>query len=153
MPSKTDFDAYYERVALTDDPMDVASVETTQRRKRTVRMPRSREPFARVRLSWITDPDNWSLGAPAFRLYCHLLIQSREGRRPVRLSTALTREVGILDKHRHRYLRQLETHCLIAVQREGKSVPIVIVAFPIKGERFSKIGEAFPDLGGTGTPT
>jgi hypothetical protein len=62
------------------------------------RMKRSGVLFARTTLPWLTDPRLDAVYPPRTRLWLYLLIKTREGRKPVRLTNKMAAEIG-LDRH------------------------------------------------------
>jgi hypothetical protein len=90
-------------------------------------MPRSRERFARTPLGWLTDRHRDAIFPPRTRLWLYLLIKTREGRKPVRLTNLLAAEIG-LDRHaKARALAQLRRAGLVSITQQGFEAPVVTV--------------------------
>lgn len=113
-----------EPVPDDDDPLDY--VPSPPPNKPVPHMQRANELFARVRLSWLTDRRWDCVFTPRARLFLLLIIESREGRRPVRLTNELARSISLKREAKHRHLREMELTGLITISRNSeRSVPII----------------------------
>jgi hypothetical protein len=91
------------------------------------RMKRSSVSFARTPLPWLTDPRWDAVYPPRTRLWLLLLIKTREGCKPVRLTNAMVGEIG-LDRHaKARALAQLKRAGLVSMVQTGNEAPLVTV--------------------------
>ena len=112
-------------------PSEASVIQLPQPKRRGVARPaRLSAPFVRVPVSWFTtDPRPCPFGQRE-RLFLLLLHLSRWGQRPVTLTTAVVKEIGLSRAERWRHLRRLEAERWITIERDGnKSVvvhPVVI---------------------------
>lgn len=91
----------------------------------------ARLPFARTWLPCLTGREWDDVYPPRTRLWLLLLIKSREGRRPVRLTNKLAQEIGLDRYAKTRALARLERAGLVSVTRfEGKMPLVNITAVP-----------------------
>jgi hypothetical protein len=93
------------------------------------RMPRSWERFARTPLGWLTDRHRDAIFPPRARLWLYLLIKTREGRKPVRLTNQMAVEIGLDRFAKARALAQLREAGLVSVAQHGLEAPVVTVLF------------------------
>lgn len=89
------------------------------------RMERSRERFARVLAKHLDDRRADRTFHARTRLYCLLMIKSREGRRPVRLTNAMADGIGLTRFQKLRHLQRLEEDGLVVIARDRNATPIV----------------------------
>jgi hypothetical protein len=106
-------------------PSGEAQIVELKPRQKPARMPRMVEPFARVPLSWLLDPQKGADLSAKLRLHLFLLIETREGRRPVTLTNALAARIGISRQEKAICLRQLEKDGSLSVVRNGRLSPVV----------------------------
>jgi hypothetical protein len=106
-----------------DDPLYEDPAVLEQRRRS--RLLRSEQPFARVKLSVLLDSQQHDLFAPKIRLYLFLQIKTLEGRKPVRLTSAMATDLGLDRHHKSRYLHELERIGAVRVEWNGLAVPVV----------------------------
>jgi hypothetical protein len=88
-------------------------------------MERSRERFARVLAKHLADRRADRTFHARARLYCLLMIESREGRRPVRLTNAMADGIGLTRFQKLRHLQRLEEDGLVVIARDRNATPIV----------------------------
>jgi hypothetical protein len=82
-------------------------------------------PFVRVPVFWFTtDPRPCPFGQRE-RLFLLLLHLSRWGQRPVTLTSAVAKEIGLSRQRRLQILKQLEAEGWIRVTRNGRRALVV----------------------------
>jgi hypothetical protein len=126
-----------ERAAVLDEDEDGQEQARPADRKRlkragTERMRRVSAPFVRVLVSWFTtDPRARGIHSRE-RLLLLLLHLSRWGLRPVALTSAATKQIGITRQERLRLLGELEELGWIQVTRDGRKALVVcpLIAAP-----------------------
>jgi hypothetical protein len=92
----------------------------------------TREPFAKVELSWLTTYRS-VLGrvySARSRLWHYLLIKTRHGQRQTRVTNDDAAELGLTKQSKMRELRCLEKAGLIATHMNGNRAPLVSVLLP-----------------------
>jgi hypothetical protein len=108
-------------------------------------LPRSKKHFARVLFSWLAVSERDGGYSAWVRLHLCLWFRSHEGKRTVRLTSAVAAEAHLDRKSKLRRLRQLEARGLVSVVRDGRKVPVVTVK-AVTGNRI-----ATPAVRETGT--
>ena len=115
-----------ERFRLPNDWKPVQPPQRTAARKPPAkRMPRSDERYARTRLSWLLDRRNDKVCGPAMRLYLYLVIKTREGLQPVKLTNARAAEIGLDKFGKARALAHLAKAGHVSVVQMGNQAPVV----------------------------
>ena len=84
-------------------------------------------PFAQVPLDRLTNRQRDSILPPRTRLWLYLLIKSRAGRNPVRLTNPKAAEIGLDRYAKARALAHLRRAGFVAVEQRGKEAPVVTV--------------------------
>jgi hypothetical protein len=105
-------------------PSMYAPERPEKRSRKRERLPLSDEPFTRVFHSWLA---NHRLFPPHIRLLIVLVLLSREGREPVRLTAEVAGEAGIPNRDKSRYARDLERLGAVHVWREGQRALVLTV--------------------------
>jgi hypothetical protein len=91
--------------------------------------------FAAVPLDWLSDR-RWDEVFPTrLRLYLYLVIKSRRGQKPVRLTNAMAAEIGLTKQSKMRTLRWLEARGFLRVVSRGSRTPLIDILVAWPGER------------------
>ena len=83
------------------------------------------ESYARVYRKWLSDPQMQQCIPVSLRLFLLIICETREGKRPVRLSGKLAAEIGVNRAQKCVALRRLKNDGLIFVEQVGRQVPTV----------------------------
>jgi hypothetical protein len=81
--------------------------------------------FVRVPVSWFTTDHRPCPFGPQERLFLLLLHLSRWGQKPVTLTSAVTRQIGLSRQQRLQILKRLEAEGWVRITRRGRRALIV----------------------------
>jgi hypothetical protein len=93
----------------------------SQRMARTVKSQR----FVRVWEAWMADRWGNRLFSARARLFLFLVMESYEGKKPVRMTNAMAAKLGLPRQNKLRELRWLQAAGLVVVTSEGNKTPVV----------------------------
>jgi hypothetical protein len=111
----------------TDDPLLADPTHPKAKPSKPARLPRTGRLFTPVELEWLKDPGRRGVFSAKVRLLLLVLVRSRRGARPVRLTNAMAAEVGVGRALKARCLQSLERDGFVSVQRRGRETIVVTV--------------------------
>jgi hypothetical protein len=111
----------------TDHPLLADLTHPKAKPSKPGRLPRTRGLFTPVELEWLRDPARRGVFSAKVRLLLLVLVRSRRGARPVRLTNAMAAEVGVGRALKARCLQSLERDGFLSIQRSGRETIVVTV--------------------------